>query len=89
MSNNWTFPFAYLLLLTNLTATETAAGTQSGPGATAATSLGSIQMTGTTFSHLDAPYLLTSYELWDIVKIHNSYHFTKVFSTKEHEDHDH
>jgi Tfp pilus assembly protein PilN len=45
--------------LTNFTATETAAGTQSSPGATGTTPLGSIQLTGTTFSHLDVAKWLT------------------------------
>jgi len=45
--------------LTNFTATVTAAGTQSGPGATGATPLGTIQLTGTTFSHLDVAKWLT------------------------------
>jgi len=45
--------------LTNFTATVTAAGTQSGPGATSATPLGTIQLTGTTFSHLDVAKWLT------------------------------
>jgi Tfp pilus assembly protein PilN len=45
--------------LTNFTASEAAAGTQSGTGSSAATSLGSIQLTGTTFSHLDVAKWLT------------------------------
>ena len=46
--------------LTNMTATETAAGTQAGPGTTGtAPPLGSIQLTGTTFSHLDVAKWLT------------------------------
>jgi len=45
--------------LTNFTAAETASGTQSGPGATGTTPLGSIQLTGTTFSHLDVAKWLT------------------------------
>jgi Tfp pilus assembly protein PilN len=45
--------------LTNFTAAETAAGTQSSPGATGTTPLGNIQLTGTTFSHLDVAKWLT------------------------------
>lgn len=45
--------------LTNLTATVTAGSTQAGPGAATATVLGSIQLTGVTFSHIDVAKWLT------------------------------
>jgi Tfp pilus assembly protein PilN len=46
--------------LTNLTATETAnSGAPPAPGSAAALTLGSIQLTGTTFSHLDVAKWLT------------------------------
>jgi Tfp pilus assembly protein PilN len=45
--------------LTNITATENATGTQAAPGTTGTPVLGSIQLTGTTFSHLDVAEWLT------------------------------
>jgi Tfp pilus assembly protein PilN len=46
--------------LTNFTASENASGTaQPAPGTTGTTPLGSIQLTGTTFSHLDVAKWLT------------------------------
>lgn len=46
--------------LTNFTASETAAGaSQPAPGKTGSTPLGTIQLTGTTFSHLDVAKWLT------------------------------
>lgn len=45
--------------LTNFTASENATGTQAAQGTTGSTPLGSIQLTGITFSHLDVAKWLT------------------------------